>query len=170
MCKRAGNEAYKAGRYDEAIRCYSEAIGVNRRQPVYWSNRSACHQAKGSWAPALADARECLGLEVSFLKGYLHCVKCQLQLGQHAEAAATLRSAPLELRSHSELLALDATVQEAVDAILAAMPNGGSVFSSIFGYTNAKCARSASGPDHRARGAHLPRPTATTLYCDVDIF
>merc|ERR1719456_1186666 len=32
----------------------------------------------------------------------------------------------------------DATVQEAVDAIVTAMPNGGSVFSSIFGYTNAK--------------------------------
>ena len=38
----------------------------------------------------------------------------------------------------------DATVQEAVDAIKNAMPNGGSIFSSIFGYTNAKCAHRAS--------------------------
>ena len=53
----------------------------------------------------------------------------------------------------------DATVQEAVDAILAAMPNGGSIFSSIFGYTNAKCAHRASGPGHRSRVARLPPPT-----------
>ena len=55
----------------------------------------------------------------------------------------------------------DATVQEAVDAILAAMPmpTGGSVFSSIFGYTNAKCAHRASGPGHRSRVARLPPPT-----------
>ena len=53
----------------------------------------------------------------------------------------------------------DATVQEAVDAILAAMPNGGSIFSSIFGYANAKCAHRASGPGHRSRVARLPPPT-----------
>ena len=50
----------------------------------------------------------------------------------------------------------DATVQEAVDAIRNTMPNGGSIFSSIFGYTNAKCAHRASGPGLRSRVARLP--------------
>ena len=54
----------------------------------------------------------------------------------------------------------DATVQEAVDAILAAMPTGGAIFSSIFGYTNSKCAHSASGPDRR-REARRPPPIIT---------
>lgn len=114
--KAEGNSAYKAGKYDEAIARYTDAIGVQRHNPVYWSNRSACYQAKGAWKEALSDAKECMSLDVGFLKGYLHCVKCQLQLARHAEAAGTLQSAPLELRSHAELVALKVTLQESVKA------------------------------------------------------
>ena len=114
--KAEGNAAYKAGKYDEAIARYTDAIGVQRHNPVFWSNRSAVHQAKGAWKEALSDAKECVSLDVGFLKGYLHCVKCQLQLGRHAEAATTLHSAPLELRSHTEITALKATLQESVKA------------------------------------------------------
>ena len=112
--KAEGNAHYKASEFEAAIRCYSAAIATQRTNPVYWSNRSACHQAVGGWAQALSDARQCLALDVGFFKGYLHAVRCQLQLDRLAEAAETLRSAPLALAGHAELQALAATLQEAI--------------------------------------------------------
>ena len=47
--KAEGNEHYKRREYAAAIRCYTEAIGVQRSNPVFYSNRSSCHQAQGSW-------------------------------------------------------------------------------------------------------------------------
>lgn len=40
-CKAAGNEAYKARRYEEAARQYSAAVQLDPRNPTYYSNRCA---------------------------------------------------------------------------------------------------------------------------------
>jgi len=39
--KEEGNDKYKAKQYDAAIRCYTDAIGVDRRNVTFWCNRSA---------------------------------------------------------------------------------------------------------------------------------
>eukprot|EP00964_Phaeocystis_antarctica_P144798 scaffold110694_cov66-Phaeocystis_antarctica.AAC.6 len=114
--KAEGNEHYKKLEYAAAIRCYTEAIGVQRANPVFYSNRSSCHQAQGGWALGLADARQSLALDVGFVKGYLHAVRCHLQLGALAEAAATLQSAPLDLAGRPELRELGVTLVEAAKA------------------------------------------------------
>ena len=114
--KAEGNGHYQAAQYAAAIRCYTEAIGVQRANPVFYSNRSACHQAQGGWALGLSDARQSLALDVGFVKGYLHAARCQQQLGALADAAATLRSAPLELGGRPELLELRATLLAAAKA------------------------------------------------------
>lgn len=41
--KAQGNDAYKAGRYMEAISAYSEAIKHNPANPVYISNRAMAY-------------------------------------------------------------------------------------------------------------------------------
>ena len=113
--KQLGNEHFKAGRYDSAIVQYSEAINVDRKSPVYYSNRSAAYQAKGKWREAAADARESLSRDVSFVKAYLHLIRCCLQLKEPAEAAKALQSAPLALvNNHAELAALSQTVQSEI--------------------------------------------------------
>ena len=115
--KAEGNEHFKAGRYDRALDLYSLAISIDRKSPVYRSNRSACYQAKGMWREAAADAKECIGLDVNFVKGVLHLVKCQLHLGALADAAATLQSAPMGmLASSAELAALAQTVRDEIKA------------------------------------------------------
>ena len=114
--KAEGNEHYKRREYAAAIRCYTEAIGVQRSNPVFYSNRSSCHQAQGSWKLGLADAKQSLALDVGFVKGYVHAVRCQLQLGALGEAVATLQSAPLELAGRPELKELGATLVEAAKA------------------------------------------------------
>ena len=114
--KAEGNEHYKKLEFAAAIHCYTEAIGVQRANPVFYSNRSSCHQAQGSWALGLADAKQSLALDVGFVKGYLHAVRCHLQLGALAEAAATLQSAPLDLAGRPELRELGVTLVEAAKA------------------------------------------------------
>ena len=44
--KLAGNAKFKAGEYEAAARCYSEAIAVDRTQPTFFTNRAACHRAR----------------------------------------------------------------------------------------------------------------------------
>ena len=72
--KEAGNAAYKRGDFDAAIKAYTDAISVDRKNATFFSNRCACYQAKSMWTQAVADARECLSLDVSYAKGYKHLV------------------------------------------------------------------------------------------------
>lgn len=124
--KVAGNEKYKAQQYDEAIRCYTEAISIDRRNPTFFCNRSACFAAKAQTKPraseaasqleqlAIADAQEAAGLDVNAPKAYLFQVRPLLRLEKVQEAARVLQGAPLSLRrSHAEIIALSASVQEA---------------------------------------------------------
>lgn len=109
--KSAGNAQFKKGAYDAALASYASAIGVDRKNPVYYSNRCACHMAKGSFEAAAADAKECVSLDVGYEKGYALLIKCQLRLGEVEPAARTLQSAPLALSKTSDALKeLSATV------------------------------------------------------------
>ena len=101
--KAEGTRHYKAGNYDAAIKCYTEAITVDRRNPIYFCNRSACQQAKSNWKEAIADAKEATYVDVNSLKGYLFQIKAHLRLGGLSEAVGVLCSAPLALRSSDEL-------------------------------------------------------------------
>ena len=109
--KEEGNAHFKRAEYDAAIRSYTEAIGIDRKTPTLFSNRSACYQAKAMWEPAAADARECISLDVSFAKGYIHLVRSLLQLQRRDEAAKALSSAPLALRENADVRAISVTVQ-----------------------------------------------------------
>ena len=44
--KAEGNAHFKAGKYEAAGRSYTLAIGLDGTQPVFYSNRSAVHQAR----------------------------------------------------------------------------------------------------------------------------
>ena len=97
----AGNDHYRKRHYDAAIRCYTDAIAVDRRNPVYLCNRSACHQAKEQWRLAVADARAAAALDVNSPKAYSFQIKSLLRLGEAREAARVLQAAPLALRAEN---------------------------------------------------------------------
>ena len=81
-CKEAGNESLKAGRLEEAIASYSEAVEICPSNHVYLSNRSAAYLKRGlegintsltsqaDFTAAAADARRCIELAPDFVKGY----------------------------------------------------------------------------------------------------
>jgi tetratricopeptide (TPR) repeat protein len=65
--KAKGNAAQQAGDFDEAIDYYTQAIELNNKNHVYYSNRSAAYLSKGDAAKALQDAEECIKVSTIFL-------------------------------------------------------------------------------------------------------
>lgn len=68
--KDQGNKFLQAKQFDEAIRCYTEAINLNPHDHVFFSNRSAAYLSKGDADHALIDAERCIKLNSTWPKGY----------------------------------------------------------------------------------------------------
>ena len=66
--KARGNEAYKAGKYDEACQQYTKAIFHNPNCATYWSNRSAALMMLQKYSSALEDCAQAIKLDESFMK------------------------------------------------------------------------------------------------------
>jgi len=77
--KAAGNKKYAAKAYGDALRLYSEAIGLFPR-PEFHGNRAACFMAMGRFAEALSDCHSALRLDPCFKKAYLRGTKCYAEL------------------------------------------------------------------------------------------
>lgn len=68
--KEKGNAALTAGRNDEAIEAYSEAIKLDGSNHVLYSNRSAAYLKAGKLDLSLQDAEKTIELNSSWPKGY----------------------------------------------------------------------------------------------------
>ncbi|KAF8165112.1 chaperone [Crassisporium funariophilum] len=68
--KDQGNKAFAAKDYDKAIELFTEAIAIDPKNHVLWSNRSAAKAGKREWEAALSDADECIKANPSWAKGY----------------------------------------------------------------------------------------------------
>eukprot|EP00521_Asterionellopsis_glacialis_P018439 CAMPEP_0195294356 /NCGR_PEP_ID=MMETSP0707-20130614/14744_1 /TAXON_ID=33640 /ORGANISM="Asterionellopsis glacialis, Strain CCMP134" /LENGTH=266 /DNA_ID=CAMNT_0040355301 /DNA_START=9 /DNA_END=809 /DNA_ORIENTATION=- len=68
--KALGNKAFGEKNYDKAIEHYTDAIRADSKNHVFFSNRSASYAGKNDWKAAIEDAKECIRLEPSFIKGY----------------------------------------------------------------------------------------------------
>lgn len=88
--KEAGNKLFKAGKYDEAVEKYSDALAIDPENHLLHSNRSLAHCSNGNYEAAIGDAVECLRLNPSFVKGYYRLAAAQISAGRTDEAAKTL--------------------------------------------------------------------------------
>ena len=68
--KDLGNNEFRNGNYQSAIKFFDEAIEKDPENHVLYSNRSAAYLSSGEGQKALADAEKCVNLEPTWAKGY----------------------------------------------------------------------------------------------------
>lgn len=68
--KEKGNKALAEKKFPEAIAAYTEAIALDPKNHVLYSNRSAAHAKAGHYSDALKDAEETIRLNPTWPKGY----------------------------------------------------------------------------------------------------
>lgn len=94
---------FKAGKFPDAIKHYTEAIARNPEDAKIYSNRAACYSKLAEFNLGLKDCEECIKLDPKFIKGYLRKAKIQLGLKQHSKAK----------ESYEQALEIDPTNAEA---------------------------------------------------------
>lgn len=55
--KELGNEAYSNGRYEEAIKYFTEGIKLNNNNEILYCNRSISYSLINNWNMAINDAK-----------------------------------------------------------------------------------------------------------------
>lgn len=87
--KSKANAAFSSGKNDEAINLYSQAIGLDEKNHVLYSNRSAAYAKANKYEEALKDAEKCISLKPDFVKGYSRKGAALSFLKRYDDAIAT---------------------------------------------------------------------------------
>ncbi|GAB9468855.1 hypothetical protein Gpo141_00006156, partial [Globisporangium polare] len=90
--KNEGNEAFKHGKWELAVEKYSEAIALDAKNHVYYSNRSAAYAGAHKFQEAADDAAKCIEVNPDFVKAYHRHGIALKGLKKYEEALATLRT------------------------------------------------------------------------------
>jgi len=87
--KNAGNAAFSAQNYEEAVKHFTTAIGLDGNNHVLYSNRSAAYAAQKKYNEALADAEKTVTIKPDWAKGYSRKGLAQHYLGNLRGAVST---------------------------------------------------------------------------------
>lgn len=94
--KTQGNAHVTAGRWSEAIECYSAAIAkapTGKNVHIYYCNRAAAKTSAKDFEGAEEDARRAVAIDPSFAKGHVRLGTALQLAGRNAEAAAAYERA-----------------------------------------------------------------------------
>ncbi|KAI8377693.1 uncharacterized protein BYT42DRAFT_571242 [Radiomyces spectabilis] len=84
--KNQGNQQFKQGNYDEAVKLYTEAIAASPKTSTYYANRAAALTMMAKYKDAVSDCRMATELDPNNVKAYLRAGKCHLSLGNLEES------------------------------------------------------------------------------------
>ena len=159
-----GGEHFRAGRFSEAVKCYSGGIEADSEPfelAKLLANRSAAYGRLGNLEAALADGKRAVEIDPSYIKGYFRATKAHMALGQFRRASAVASEGLSRAPDNEELQqALQDANSEGANS--PAPPSGrrakrattpASPPSTITPVVPAPAART-EGPPCRASGAH----------------
>ena len=109
-----GNDMLKQGNFKEAVNLYSQAIGLDPTNSVYYSNRSTAYGSFGHWEKALSDAKRAVALKPDWAKAHLRVGAASSELRKHAEAKVAYEAA---LSCEPENKQIKALLQAAVETM-----------------------------------------------------
>jgi len=82
-------DLYKAGKIEEALSEYTEAIRRNPYNARFWCNRAEGYMKVLSYNEAIKDCEKCIELDKEFMRAYLRKATCHLLLKQFPLALET---------------------------------------------------------------------------------
>ncbi|KAF8379280.1 hypothetical protein HHK36_028713 [Tetracentron sinense] len=131
--KAKGNAAFSAGRFDEAVRFFSEAIDLAPTNHVLYSNRSAAHASLHQYSDALSDAKKTVELKPDWSKGYSRLGAAHVGLHSFDDAISAYKKG-LELDPSNEALksGLSDAQSSASRSRAPPSPSSSSPFGNIF--------------------------------------
>lgn len=80
--KNQANECFKNKDYDNAVRLYTEALGVDGNSAIYYANRSFAYLRQEAFGYALNDAVQAIKCNPAYLKGYYRRAGAHMALGK----------------------------------------------------------------------------------------
>lgn len=68
--KTRGNDCVKLNQYQKAIHYYTEAIRLNKIEPVYYTNRALCYLKQNKFTECIGDCTKAIDLDKKAVKAY----------------------------------------------------------------------------------------------------
>lgn len=159
MLQAKGNAAFSAGKFDEAVTHFTDAIAVDPQNHVLYSNRSAAYASQQKFQEALEDAEKVVELKPDWPKGHSRLGAALHGLRRMKDAVAAYE-AGLKLDPSNEQMKQGL---EEAKAASAARGSGPGAFS-LFG-TPEVMTRLATDPRTRAL---LNQPDFMSMLQDVN--
>mmetsp|Transcript_13702 Transcript_13702/g.20040 ORF Transcript_13702/g.20040 Transcript_13702/m.20040 type:complete len:259 (-) Transcript_13702:33-809(-) len=88
--KEKGNECFRLGNYEEAVKAYTQAINSSEQVnqsflSQLYSNRALCYKKLGNYETCRTDSIEAIELDEKNIKAHLLCGQAYLELGKYKE-------------------------------------------------------------------------------------
>ncbi|KAK1304982.1 Heat shock protein STI [Acorus calamus] len=158
--KAKGNAAFSSGRFEDAIRHFTEAITLAPTNHVLYSNRSAAYASLHRYSEALSDAQKTVDLKPDWAKGYSRLGAAHFGLGKPAGAVSAYKKG-LEIDPNNE--ALKSGLADAEASLSRRGGRGQSPFGNVFSGPDVWAKLTA---DPKTRG-YLQQPDFLKMMQDV---
>jgi histone-lysine N-methyltransferase SETD3 len=89
--KEEGNRFFFKRQFDVALIYFTKALEYEPENKIFYSNRSACHLAKGNYKMALKDAERSISIDPNYVKGYYRGALANYEMNKFEEALELIK-------------------------------------------------------------------------------